>query len=252
MRLRIVCLAALAALSSAAPAVARSVVAPARTHATVVLLAGNAWSGTTEPGKQAIYEQVGRYLERAGHRVVVADYPAGVEAGLAAVNAAVQAELEADPARPLCLYGESSGGHLALLAAEIVRGVDCVATVAAPADLHLWAHEEDAAPDTTQAITFRTHIVPAFGSDPAGWLPFEPALHTDRLPKLVLSMAGADDATVPLDQLKQLPGRHYVLPPGSLPFVHGTTTPGGLAELRRRVVGLVARATRARPSGRRR
>ncbi len=258
MRLRITSVAALAALAAAAPAQARSVVAHPRTPGTVILLAGNAWTGTSEPGKQAVYERVGPSLERAGHRVVVADYPQGLDAGLAAVQQAVRSELVTAPQRPLCLYGESSGGHLALLAAEVIRGVDCVATVAAPTDLRLWADTRDAAPETPQGLTFRYHVEPTFGPDRASWAPYDPALHAHRLPALVLSMAAADDDTVPLDQLDQLPGARYVLPPGSLPFVHGTTSPAGLAELRRRVRGLVARAgdpprrARRASSGRRR
>jgi hypothetical protein len=242
MRARVFLLVAAAALAGAAPAGARSVVARATTPSTVIVLAANAWTGTTPENKQRAYEHVGSALERAGHRVIVADYPAGVADGLAAVEATVRAEIADRPDRPLCLYGESSGGHLALLAAEAIRGVDCVATVAAPVDLARWEQESASTPGTTQAQVFRDLVEPALGPDPARWETFDPVLRAARLPRLLLTMAEADDALVPRTQLTRLPGRHYVLPSGDVPFLHGTTSPAGRAEMRRRLLGLVARA----------
>jgi hypothetical protein len=244
MRLRIVCaVAALAAtLAGSAPAGARSVVARAARPATVVLLAANAWKGTNPESKQRVYDHVGAALERAGHRVVVTDYPAGVEAGLTAVRAAVRAELTARPDMPLCLYGESSGGHLALLAAEDVRIVDCVITLAAPVDLHRWEQEATDTPETKQAQVFRQLVEPALGADVARWAAFDPFLRARRLPRLLLTMAEADDVVIPRTQFRRLPGRHYLLPSGAVPFLHGTTSSAGRAEMTRRVLGLVARA----------
>jgi acetyl esterase/lipase len=250
MRLRIACAATLAvALGGATPAAARSVVARATSPATVVLFAANAWTGTTEENKQRVYEHVGPWLERAGHHVIVADYPAGIDAGLAAAKAAVREAIRARPGAPVCLYGESSGGHLALLAAEAIPDVDCVATLAAPVDLGHWAQEAGSAPDTTQALVFREYVEPALGPDMARWAAFDPVRRASRLPRLLLTMVGADDSLVPRDQLRRLPGAHYVLPTGPLPFLHGTSTAAGQAELARRVLGLVARAG---VSGRRR
>ena len=240
----------LLAIAPAAPASARSVVARAARPATVLLLAASGWSGSWSDEDEAVYDRVGPWLERAGHRVVTVEYPGGAAAGLAAAQQAVRDQLAADPDRPLCLYGESSGGQLALLAAELIPGVDCVATVAAPTDFHLWSRYRSAAPHTTQAQSFLSTVLPVFGADPAAWTRYEPAHYAGLLPRLTLTMSGADDALVPLDQLGRVPGAHLILPSGDVPFVHGTTTASALAELRRRVVALVARA--ARPANARR
>jgi hypothetical protein len=243
MGIRIACAAAIVAtLAAAASAAARSVVAHPRTPATVMVLAANAWTGTNEENKQRVYEHIGPWLEAAGHRVVVADYPAGVAAGLDAVDAAVRAELRARPDVPLCLYGESSGGHLALLAAQSIAAVDCVATFAAPVDLSRWARRSRSAPNTPHAQVFRELVEPALGPDRARWATFDPARRASRLPRLVLTAVGADDATVPRLGFRRLPGARYVVPAGAVPFVHGSASGAGLAEMRRLVLGLVARA----------
>jgi hypothetical protein len=149
----------------------------------------------------------------------------------------------------VCLYGESSGGHLALLAAEEISGVDCVATLAAPTDFHLWAQDAAAAgPASGFAYAMAAFVMPLFGSDPLGWTRWEPVTHAERLPAKLLMMTTADDRLVPLDQLTRLPGAEtYVAPPGPLAYGHGTTTAAGRDEIRRRLMSLVARAALSAP-----
>jgi hypothetical protein len=154
----------------------------------------------------------------------------------------VRTELRSRPEVPLCLYGESSGGHLALLAAERIARVDCVATFAAPVDLGRWARRSRSAPNTTYAQVFRELVEPALGPDRARWAAFDPVVRAARLPRLVLTAVGTDDRTVPRLGVRRLPGARYVVPDGAIPFVHGTASSAGLAEMRRRVLGLVARA----------
>jgi hypothetical protein len=142
---------------------------------------------------------------------------------------------------PLCLYGASSGGHLALLAAEELGGIDCIATFAAPTDFHLWAHDAALAPQSGFAYAMAALVMPLFGADPAGWVRWEPVTRASELSPSLLMMTTADDAIVPLDQI--LPGAEtYVAPPGPIPFGHGTTTAAGRDEVRSRLVEFVTRA----------
>jgi acetyl esterase/lipase len=132
----------LAPASLAAAPVGSIVDGPADPTGTVILVHASAWQGRYDDpyyhdAKREIYEFIGHQLAARGWRVVSIEYAAG-EAGLGDVEAAVRSELADRPGIPLCLYGESSGGHLSLLAAADIPQVSCVIAVGAPTDLTTW------------------------------------------------------------------------------------------------------------------
>jgi hypothetical protein len=74
---------------------------------------------------------------RWGFRVKVVGYGPG-KTGRDDVLTAVHAERKRNPDGRVCLYGESSGGTWAMVAAANEPGVDCVIAGAAPADEDTW------------------------------------------------------------------------------------------------------------------
>ena len=119
------------------PPAAPAVVAPARAapRGTVILIHGGGWTGHDVRARDHLVEEPGEQLVARGWRIVSIDYEEE-RPGLRDVLRVVDAELARRTARgPLCLYGESAGGHLALLAAAHRRRVGCVIALGAPTDL---------------------------------------------------------------------------------------------------------------------
>lgn len=149
---------------------------------TVVLLHGGSWSATGADA-QATVATSARRFRRWGWRTVNADYRAG-EAGMQDVLRAV--DKARDRGGPVCIYGESAGGHWALMAAA-ERDVDCVIALAAPTELErvpAWS-------------TLGQVAASAFGADRATYSPVRRAAD---IAASVLLAYGADDTVVPLFQ----------------------------------------------------
>lgn len=241
------CLAAPAAAEPLSPPIERT---PRGPIGTVVLLPGSGWASPTRAAQRLVYDHVATTLLNSRFRVSAVDYDAGAAAGLASVKRALAAERRRLRRGPLCVYGESSGGHLALLAAQQMKGVDCVITVGSPTSFTAFAQ---AAAEQIEhpgyAWAFENIVVPEFGDDPAAWEPWEPARRAMRQP--VLIMMCADDPIVPQNQMSQIPtAETYVAPPGDLSdpsqaYVHGSTTPAGRAAIQRRVAEFAERAPRS-------
>ena len=197
-------------------------------------------------------------LYRAGYRVVAIDYEEGPEAGLESVRQAVADERRRLRRGPLCLYGESSGGHLALLLANRLRTIDCVVTFGAPTSFVAYAEEAAAHPDNPgYQHAVDAFIKPMFGDDPAAWAPWEPASIRTPVRVPVLMMITVDDPIVPVDQIYHLPGAKTWIPPRGDPsnpddvYVHGTVSASGRQTVQRKVVEFVERARRRAVSARR-
>src|SRR5215213_5547061 len=105
----------------------------AEARGTVLLFHGGGWNRVGPVPTAALAPKAASF-RAAGLRAQSLDYRRGDE-GLIDVVAAVDEQLAAHPNSPLCLYGESAGGHLALLAAAARPQVRCVITAAAPTDL---------------------------------------------------------------------------------------------------------------------
>ena len=93
----------------------------------------------------------GDTLTQRGWKIVSVDYHAGA-AGLQDVLDAVGAELVQPTGGLLCIYGESAGAQLALVAAARVPGVDCVVAMGPPADFETYQNEVRASNDPNRTI----------------------------------------------------------------------------------------------------
>lgn len=118
----------------------------------------------------------------------------------------------------LCLYGESAGGHLALMLAQRRREVKCVIAVAAPLDL------QGLGPQLAPTASL------VFGPDTRSLARWSPLTDAKGLQGAILLLAGIDDDYVPLEQQRRFVAkrpktRSFLLEPGSRNWIHGTVSP---------------------------
>ncbi len=160
----------------------------------------------------------------AGWSTVNIDYRPG-RAALADIRAAVRAARRT--ARRVCLYGESAGGHMALLVATQVK-VDCVQTVGAPTDLPALP-----AGDTRHAaeVTFGTRLAT-----------FSPARKRSTTPTLVAHARHDDVVPHSQSRLPRWPhAQRLSLSPGPHRSVHGGISSRSLRAMREAETSLRAR-----------
>jgi dienelactone hydrolase len=199
---------------------------------TVLLVHASGWAGYYDDpyyhdAKREIYEFIGHDLAAHHWRVVSIEYAAG-EAGLTSVENAVRREHAAHPDQPLCLYGESSGAHLSLLAAANIPQVNCVIAVGAPTNLATWGDPkaEPNLPDNVRQ-TIAAIKGKVFGPDPAALAAWSPATQARRIRADILLAHETDDWIVPADQVgalrAHLPTAGAYTIPGAPPDAPATT-----------------------------
>jgi len=205
---------------------------------TVIMIHSGGWKGHDAYTQGQLLEKPGALFLDRGWRVVSIDYDEGT-AGLQDVLAAARAELGRGTAPgPLCLYGESAGGHLALVAASQLPDIDCVISLGAPTDINLYRSEGSVSPD------FRVRLVASqasrfFGTTIEAVAPWNPVSLAPKMQADVLLINEADDAIVPLTHTTRfhaarLTTQTAVLEAGdpadpSTTFVHGTVSEAGRA-----------------------
>lgn len=171
---------------------------PGKTRGTMLLLHGGGWTGPDREAQRQLMRQPGEMLSARGWRVVSVDYAAG-RAGLQDVLDAAGQELRRPSGALLCIYGESSGGHLALIAAARLRAVDCVVAAGAPMSFALYRAEARASGDRNRGMVADA-IGETFGTDPAQTVEWEPAAVAPRIAADVLLLHESDDTLVPVAQ----------------------------------------------------
>lgn len=191
-------------------------------HATVVLVHGGGWVATGEAA-MATVRSTARRFNRDGYRTVSLDYRAGSK-GIDDVKRGYDQEAERRPGESRCVYGESAGGHWALLLAASRPAIDCVIAVAAPTNL------------TSGLSDFLNERVAAvFG---LLGVAYSPVTYADKITASVLLAYGADDEQVPVSQGAQLErelasAKLRVLPAGRRKWMHGTASKEAISDLKR-------------------
>ena len=168
---------------------------------TMILVHGGGWAGPDRHAQEYLLDQPGRMLAERGWRVVSVDYRAGRD-GLQDVLDAAGSELVRPSGGLLCLYGESAGGHLALLAAARLPAVDCVAAAGVPTDFGAYAAEAAASGDPRRHRVAKA-VAETFGTDPEAFAHWEPARVAEAIDADVLMIRQADDVLVSADQAER-------------------------------------------------
>ena len=109
---------------------------PAR--GTMILVHAGGWAGHDAHAQKLLMDRPGDLLLARGWRVVSIDYEEGTAGLQDVLNAAGNELARKSTDGPVCIYGESSGAHLALVAAQRLRAIDCVIGLGTPTDLPLY------------------------------------------------------------------------------------------------------------------
>ncbi len=205
---------------------------------TVILVHGGGWAGHDATAEQTLFSAPGDVFHARGWRVVSIDYDEGA-AGIDGVLSAVGEELDRGTSRgPLCVYGESAGAHLALVAASRTPAIDCVIALGAPTDLALYeADGPSSANDQVRLVASR--MATYFGTTAQQLAPWNPVTLAPAMRADVLLIDEGDDPYVPLTHAERFQAARpttelVVLEPGdpadpSTAFVHGTVSAPGRA-----------------------
>lgn len=237
-----------AAPSAGAPALTR---APGGTpRGTMILVHGGAWRGPDSREQARLLRRPGDLLLRHRWRVVSVDYRQGKH-GLRDVLAAVERLAPHRGEAPLCLYGESAGGQLALVAAARRQSVDCVIAAGAPTDFQAYfARAATAAEPLQRQVADLIRRI--FGTTPQATAPWEPVRLARRIDADVLLLRAANDPLIPPEQMRRFrsvrPSTRSVELEGGRthPWVHASLSARGEKVLRSTLAAFVDRAAAAR------
>lgn len=228
--------------------------AGAAPRGTMIMIHAGGWAGHDAHAQRLLMDRPGELLLARGWRVVSIDYEEG-QAGLQDVLDAAGSELaRIGDAGPVCLYGESAGAHLALVAAERLRAIDCVIGLGTPTDLPLYTTEADASLDGRLKLV-ASQIRRLFGATldalaPWNLVTLAPLIHSD-----VLLVREGDDVIVSPEHDARFRAARpttqtLTLEPGnsadpSTNFVHGTASEAGRGQYAAAVGAFADRAVAA-------
>ena len=166
---------------------------PAR--GTVILIHGGGWIGHDARAQRHLMQQPGELFLQRGWRVVSIDYDEGAR-GLQDVLDAARSELARRTGDgPLCLYGESAGGHLALVAASRLPAIDCVIGLGTPTDLVNYQAESVPNPEPrAKLVAVRTARY--FGTAPDELAQWDPVTLAPGIRADIVLLREGDDAVV--------------------------------------------------------
>lgn len=188
---------------------------------TVLLIRGGGWSGPDPARVDDLLARYGPALARAGRRALAVDLQPG-RAGLDRILAAVDGEGAS------ALWGESSGGHLALVAAARRPAVRAVVADSAPVDFRAAVAEGRRARQAEWTL-WGERGLELFGDELEAWTP---AALAPRIAAAVSLVRTRDDPVVApaqadLYRAADPAARLLTLPPGPLRGVHGTMPADG-------------------------
>jgi acetyl esterase/lipase len=204
---------------------------PAR--GTMILVHAGGWAGHDSHAQKLLMDRPGDLLLARGWRVVSIDYEEGTAGLQDVLNAAGNELARKSTDGPVCIYGESSGAHLALVAAQRLRAIDCVVGLGTPTDFPLYEAEATASLDERLKLVL-SQIKRFFGETAdtlAQWNPLSlaPAILSD-----VLLVHEADDQVVSGEHDARFRAakpttQTVALEAGGSQFVHGTISDAGRA-----------------------
>jgi hypothetical protein len=196
----------------------------------VIGIHGGAWYGVGRELSMTVRDDLERW-RRHGWRGVIVDYPPGGDAPASVLRAYDRVRARYGPDLPICLYGESAGGQLALMVAAQRHDVACVETAGAPTDLgaidpSLSALAEHADRNARTAFP---------GDELAAASPIRFA--GDIRARLLLTHLRGDRVigVAHAERMAEVAGRSelLVLEPGRAAWVHGPVSPDSFAALAR-------------------
>lgn len=205
-------------------------------HGTLIMVHAGGWAGHDSHAQRLLMDRPGELLLARGWRVVSVDYHEG-QAGLQDVLDAAGSELaRIDDNGPVCIYGESAGAHLALVAAERLRAIDCVVGLGTPTDLALYSQEAATSLDARLKLV-GSQITRLFGATVDALAPWNLVSLAPRIHADVLLVRESDDEMVSLEHHARFRAARPTtqaldLEPGSADdpsasFVHGTVSDTG-------------------------
>jgi acetyl esterase/lipase len=160
---------------------------------TMLMVHAGGWAGHDANAQEQLIKSPGDVFLQRGWRLISIDYNEGT-AGLQDVLNSAGAELTRKTGDgPLCIYGESSGAHLALVAK--LRAIDCLIGLGTPTDLALYQSEATTSPDDRVRM-IAERMVRFFGTTPEQIAPWNPVSLAASNHADVLLMHEADDTVV--------------------------------------------------------
>ncbi len=229
---------------------------PARpARGTAILIHGGGWVGHDARAQRHLMQQPGALFLERGWRVVSIDYAEGARGLQDVLDAAGDELVRKSGDGPLCLYGESAGGHLAMIAASRLRAIDCVIGVGTPTDIV--NYQAEAVPNfepRVKLVALRTARY--FGTSRVELGRWDPVTLAPSIRADILLLREGDDAVVsaahagrvqaarPTTQVVELePGDPADL---STALLHGTVSARGRAAYAAAVGAFADRAVAAR------
>jgi hypothetical protein len=216
---------------------------------TMIMIHGGGWTGPGPLAQQALMTMPGEVLSGRGWKIVSLDYHPG-SAGLQDVLDAAGQELANPSGGPLCLYGESAGGQMALVAAARLTGIACVAGMGTPADFEAYQAEVLASNDPDRTM-IATQMATVWGQTPEERAPNDPVKLARLIRGDVLLMREADDPLMPIEQVERFVAARPTTErvelesaagDSAMKYLHGTLSDAGRAMYRDRLGAFVDRA----------
>lgn len=192
-------------------------------HTAVLVIRGGGWRAVGPVRVQSM-RPVAEHFARNGHRALSLGYRSGMQGLLDVLFHHDLLRLRIGPETPICAYGESAGGHFALMLA-LVRDIECVSAVAAPLDLTRYP----------SSSTVRRAAREAFGEERLAQL--SPLQRTSELRARAMLVLGEGDRYINPDHAhefaSQVPGTRVVhVASGDEPWVHGSADADSLRRYR--------------------